>query len=182
MAINYIPFNQTAEFEMGSQGEQLVKKMLQENGWFIIPSYAYTGPEGDKAPKMEGLRTYFVIPDLDACKLGTRRWIEVKTKSKADYTYKTRRLEHGIPLRHYRHYLEVQRESGCPVWLFIYELNTSKLLYASLTALSHGVRIYEGDKMSRGGMAFFDRDSFIDWDQDSVLFTRTDHDPERNTH
>lgn len=179
MAINYIPFNRTAEFEMGSEGEQVVKRLLQENGWFVIPSYAYTGPEGDKAPKMEGLKTYFVIPDLDVCKVGTRRWIEVKTKTEATFTRITQRYEHGIPLRHYHHYFEVQRMSGCRVWLFVYELRTSKLLYASLNALNHGVRIYEGPKMSNGGMAFFDRESFVDWSVDSFLFSRTDHDPKR---
>lgn len=180
MAINYIPFNKTAEFEMGSEGEQIVKELLQKNGWFVIPSYAYTGPENDKAPKMEGTNTYFVIPDLDICKVGTRRWIEVKTKTEADYTRITQRFEHGIPLRHYYHYLEVQKESGCPVWLFVYELRTKTLLYASLNSLSHFIRKYEGNKMSKGGMAFFPRDKFINWDEDSYLFARTDHDPKRN--
>lgn len=177
MAVNSTPFNQTPEYLKGSAGEQLVKRLLQEHGWLIIPSYAYTGPGEDKAPRMEGMNTYFVIPDLDACKVGTRRWIEVKTKAKADFTHITQRFEHGIPLRHYHHYFEVQKASGCPVWLFVYELNTKALLYASLNVLNYHVRIYSGGKMNNGGMAFFPRDKFTNWNDDNYLFARTDHDP-----
>lgn len=174
MATSYIPFRETPQFKLGAEGEQIVKKLLLENGWLIIPSYAYTGPGQDKAPRMEGMNTFFVIPDLDICKLGRRRWVEVKTKTEASWTHVTQKFEHGIPLRHYYHYLEVQRATGCPVWLFVYELAAKILLYSSLNALIYDVRIYDGPKMSRGGMAFFPRDSFIDWDKDNALFARSD--------
>jgi hypothetical protein len=177
MATSLIPFNQTPEFLKGSNGEQVIKNLLIQNGWLVIPSYAYTGPGDDKAPRMEGMNTYFIIPDLDICKLGTRRWIEVKTKEKPIFTRITQRFEHGIPLRHYYHYFEVQEASGCPVWLFVYEKQAGAILYASLNVLSYTVRKYTGDKMSRGGMAFFPRDSFTNWDTDNALFTRTDLSP-----
>lgn len=162
---------------MGADGEQVVKNLLIQNGWLIIPSYAYTGPGDDKAPRMEGMNTYYIIPDLDICRLGTRRWIEVKTKTEATFTSITQRLEHGIPLRHYYHYFEVQNATGCPVWLFVYELKTKAILYASLNALIYSVRKYEGGKMNRGGMAFFPRDAFTNWDDDNALFVRTDISP-----
>lgn len=177
MAMNLIPFNQRPEFLKGADGEQVIKNLLIQNGWLIIPSYAYTGPGDDKAPRMEGMNSYYIIPDLDACKLGTRRWIEVKTKEEATFTRIAQRLEHGIPLRHYYHYFEVQKATGCPVWLFIYEKKIGAILYASLNALSYSVRKYTGDKMSRGGMAFFPRDGFTNWEDDNALFARTDLNP-----
>lgn len=176
MATSLIPFNQTQEFRKEANGEQVIKNLLIQNGWLIIPSYAYTGPGDDKAPRMEGMNTYYIIPDLDICKLGTRRWIEVKTKEAADFTRITQRLEHGIPLRHYYHYFEVQKATGCPVWLFVYEQKAGVILYASLNSLIYSVRKYTGDKMNRGGMAFFPRDSFTNWDNDNALFARTDVD------
>lgn len=173
MAIKSIPFDQTTEYKLGHDGELVIKQLLIDNGWLVIPSYAYTGKGNDKSPRLEGMNCFYVIPDLDVCKAGTRRWIEVKTKSKADFTRLTQRFEHGIPLRHYRHYFDVQDATGCPVWLFVYELNTKSILYASLNALSYVARIYEGPKMSNGGMAFFPRDNFTDWNADNYLFART---------
>lgn len=167
------PFRQTDEYKRGHKGELIVKRLLIDNGWLVIPSYAYTGEDDNKAPRLEGTNCFYVIPDLDICKAGTRRWIEVKTKTKADFTRITQRLEHGIPLKHYEHYLEVQRETGTPVWIFVYELNTKSILYASLNSLSYVIRKYIGWKMSNGGMAFFPRDSFTDWNVDNYLFIRT---------
>jgi len=150
----------TPEFEKGRAGEQIVSQLLQESGWYIVPSYDYCG-EDDKSPRMKGENGFFVIPDLDASRQGKRLWFEVKTKSSATWTHKTQRHEHGIPLRHYRDYLRVQAESGTPVWLVVVEQDTGKTLTQSLDELSKQVRIYQGPKMSRGGMAFFPRDAFL---------------------
>lgn len=174
MATKLIPFEQTQEYKMGQNGEQVIKRLLMQHGWLVIPSYAYTGKGDDKAPKLEGMNCFYVIPDLDVCKAGTRRWVEVKTKTEATFYRKLQRHEHGIPLRHYHHYFEVQRATGAPVWMFVHELNTGAILYASLNALQYVTRIYDGDKMSRGGMAFFPRDSFTNWEVDNFLFARTD--------
>jgi len=155
-------FRQTEKWKKGRKGELLIADLLKQAGWYILPSYDYSGEE-EKAPRLQGALREYVIPDLDISKNGERRWAEVKTKQKADWTYITRRLEHGIPLRHYRHYLEVQEITGCDVWLFVYEIEAGDVLFAKLNDLADVLRLYEGNKMSRGGMAFFPRDAFRLW-------------------
>ena len=150
------------ELARGRTAEHVVAEILRQRGWYVIPSYDYTGDEGDKAPKMSGEKIAFVIPDLDACREGERKWAEVKLKSKPTLRRITGVLEHGIPLRHYRDYKKVQDESGCDVWIFICEQSTGKVLCQSLHRLGEP-RIYDGNKMSKGGMAFWPRDSFADW-------------------
>lgn len=155
-------FYQTENWIKGHNGERLIGDLLREGDWYVIPSYDYSG-EDDKAPRLQGLKECLVIPDLDICKNGTRRWAEVKTKTKADWTHITQRLEHGFPLRHYQDYFKVQRETGTEVWLFIYEESTGDVLYAKINDLDSIKRIYDGDKMDRGGTVFFPRDAFKLW-------------------
>lgn len=157
------PFTETPEWIKGHNGERLIDRLLQERGWYVIPSYDYTGEEENKAPRLQGLTEHLVIPDLDISQNGERRWAEVKTKTKADWTYMTQRLEHGFPLRHYHHYQKVQQITGTEVWLFIYEESTGDVLYAKIDDLDCAKRIYGGDKMDRGGTIFFPRDAFKLW-------------------
>jgi hypothetical protein len=72
---------------------------------------------------------------------------------------KTRTEEHGIDLRLYEHYQQVQAITGNPVWLFVYEESKALILYARLDDLGLP-RVYDGRKMNRSGMAFWPRDRF----------------------
>lgn len=155
-----VAFRETTEFQRGRTGERLVAELLRSRGWYVIPSYDYSGEDGDKPPRLQGLRAAFPVPDLDIAKDGQRRWAEVKTKAAASYTRITGRLEHGIPKRHYRAYKRVQEITGCEVWLFIYEEDTGEVLCAKLDDLDSVKREYDGSKMSRGGMVFYPRESF----------------------
>lgn len=150
-------FRESPSFIRGRRGEQLIKRWLQKRGWWVIPSYDYTGENDDKAPRMQGLSSSLVIPDLDIAKDGLRRWAEVKTKTKALEWRKTGELQHGIDLRHYEEYLKVQSLSGTHVWLFIVEENTQTILAESLDRLGEP-RI--GREYGKGGMANWPRDRF----------------------
>lgn len=156
MSVN---IRETEKFKHGRTGEQLVAEMLMKRGWYVIPSYDYAGEDGNKAPKMSGQRMAYVIPDLDIAKSGCRRWAEVKTKSAPTLHRISGTLEHGVPLRHFRHYKEVQQQTGCEVWLFVYEEKTQVVLYARLDDLGPG-RVYDGRKMSYGGMVFWPVSAF----------------------
>ena len=155
-----VAFRETETWQKGHNGERRVAQLLKERGWYVIPSYDYSGEDGDKAPKLEGLRDGFPVPDLDIAKDGERRWAEVKTKAAASYTRVTGRYEHGIPKRHYLSYKRVQEITGCEVWLFIYEEETGDVLCAKLDDLDAVKREYDGNKMSHGGMVFYPRDVF----------------------
>jgi hypothetical protein len=152
-------FRDKPEFKRGRSGEKIVARLLQRRGWFVVPSYDYSGEDGDKAPIMQGTTQSFVIPDLDVAQAGRRIWVEVKTKACANLHRKTKTYEHGIDLRHYQHYCRVQEETATPVWLFVFEEQSGYVLAASLTQLG-APRVYAGDKMGRDGMAFFARNKF----------------------
>ena len=151
MATRSTSLRETETWRRGRSGERLVARLLREKGWYVIPSYDYSGEDGDKAPKLEGRHDAFPVPDLDVSKRGLRYWAEVKTKAAATYTRATRRLEHGIPLRHYQAYRKVPEITGCDVWLFVYEEDTGEVLCGRLDDLELHKRLYCGAKMSRGG-------------------------------
>lgn len=151
-------FRETPEFKRGRQGEQLVAAWLQSRGWWIIPSYDYNGGGEEKAPRLQGARKGLVIPDLDISKNRTRLWAEVKTKSAATFYRKLARDEHGIAMRLWEHYHEVQKITGCQVWIFIVEESTKTLLAESLDVLDLEMR--ESHSESMGAMIFWPRASF----------------------
>lgn len=148
------------KFKMGRTGEKLVAGLLRDRGWYVIPSYDYSGEDGNKPPRLEGSSDAFPIPDLDVAKRGARRWAEVKTKSAASYTRMTRQLEHGISARHCAAYQKVQKITGCEVWLFVLEQDTGDVLCERFDDLLLRVRRYAGPEMGSSGMVFFPRDAF----------------------
>lgn len=156
------------EFARGRAGEKIVASILMRRGWFIVPSYDYSGKDDDQAPKMERGGERLIIPDLDICREGERRWAEVKTKGQPTLHRMSGVLEHGISIRHRDHYLRVQRESGCKVWLFIYEEQTGEVIYALLDELEPG-REWRGN--SRPGyrdMVFYPRSAFRRWAREDM--------------
>jgi len=158
-----IEFHERPEFILGSNGERLVAEFLQEKGFYVIPSYDYSGEDNSKAPKMQGKKTAYVIPDLDICRAGLRRWVEIKTKTEAVPFRKTGELQHGIDVRHFESYLKVQSESGNEVFLAIYELTPRPvILIASLAHLEANVD-HRGTSLG-SPMLYWDRKVFQIWD------------------
>lgn len=134
-------------------GEQLVERWLQSRGNGTVASYLYSGRDGAKAPRLMFRATGYVIPDLDVCREGMRWWCEVKTHHHAHPNDKLTRernkrlvaaklpvprepvLVHGIKARHRLHYLDVQRVTGAPIFVFVVEVGTGALLIARLDRL-----------------------------------------------
>jgi hypothetical protein len=156
-----VPLRETEQFKRGRNGEQLVADQLRAAGWCVIPSYDYSGAD-DHPPRMQGQAATYILPDLDVCRRGERRWAEVKTKTAPCMGRISGELEHGIPLRHFEHYQDVQRESGCPVYLFIYEEAERKLIHRKLDDLGPG-RVSHSSTMSRGGMVYWLRRQFYEF-------------------
>src|ERR1700686_3532637 len=129
------PFRDRPEYLRGREAEQMVAGILQRRGWFVIPSYDYSGEHGDKAPKIQGAHEGIVLPDLGVAGKGIMKWAEVKAKAHADFTLLTHTYDHGIGLRKWAHYRRVQRETGCQVWLFLFEEDRQLLLIESLDRL-----------------------------------------------
>jgi hypothetical protein len=143
---------------LGRQAEKAVAAWLMGRGMRILPVYDYSGLDEGKAPKLTAAEEAdsLVLPDLLSAKAGRSIWVEVKFKEHADFTYKTGRLETGISKRLWEHYQRVQAETGFPVWLVFAHLREDELRGAPISKLREKSRIYEGTKMGKNGMVFFD--------------------------
>lgn len=145
------------EWVIGDKGQRAVAKFLREQGWWVVPSYEFSGSSDDKAPMLEGPLKGLILPDLDCAKDGQRMWVEVKTKTAATMTYDPCAIpglsfkearqqgiegiaEHGISERQALDYLEVARITGADVYLVVYELSTSDVLWARLEPLVASAR------------------------------------------
>jgi len=153
------PFRELPEALRGRAGEQTLARLLQARGWYIIPSYDYSGVNGEKAPTIQGAHDGIVLPDLGIARAGQLKWAEVKAKEKPMYYRLGDIVEHGIGRRHWEHYKRCQLETGAHVWLFIIEERNQIILFESIDHLGEPYH-YHGDKMDRGGMVFWRRDAF----------------------
>lgn len=124
-----------ASLSLGRLGEAIVVAWLQRTGWGVIPSYDFTGSDGSKAPRLLFESRGLVVPDVDCCRAGVRRWVEVKTYHHAHPNRILGDRVHGFPGRLLDSYLAVERESGTPVWLFVLEVQTGDLMAARLASL-----------------------------------------------
>jgi len=145
----------------GRTAEETIARILQHRyGCHVVPVYDYSA--GDKAPRLQGVHGGYVVPDLDVSKNGSRSWVEVKAKNNAGSpTRLTGQVEHGFSWRLFQHYRTVQQITGTPVYIIILETLTGDILYQSLDELDAVRRVYDGNKMDRGGTVFFPRDSFV---------------------
>jgi hypothetical protein len=147
--------------QFGRTAEERVARLLQHRfGCYVVPSYDYNS--GNKAPRLQGAVAGYVVPDLDVSSNGERSWIEVKAKTNAGSpTRLTGKNEHGFSWRLFQHYRMVQQITGTPVYIMILEVMTGEVLYQSLDTLDGIKRVYDGDKMDRGGTIFFPRDHLL---------------------
>lgn len=142
---------QSREYEIA-----LAKWLQAERGFYILPTYDYSGLAANKAPRLICEKHGLVIPDLLAAKDGTMRWCEVKTKESADLYRISNTKVTGMPKRHWLHYQEVKQLSGCMVFVFFIHTLEGVVLCDEISILAHKINhIYDGDKMDRGGTIFF---------------------------
>lgn len=122
---------------VGIEGEKLVTTFLLSRGFGIIPCYDIAGFDGRKAPRLIFGQGGLLLPDLDVCKIGTRRsWAEIKAYHGPAPNWRHKCLVHGIPHRHFEDYLEVEKLTGNDVFVFVVEYDSGDLLCAQLSLLS----------------------------------------------
>lgn len=156
-------FQESPEFLRGREGELRIKAFLQSRGWYILPAGDYSGPDGDRAPSIQGAADRIILPDLIAARKGLQMIAEVKTKAKPDYHRITGQYVHGVGRRKCRHYYRCQEEFGARVWLFILEECSQTLLFEGIDYLrrwENVSHVWTGDEMDKGGMVFWPRHVF----------------------
>ena len=154
-----MPFRDSPEFLRGREAELLVSAWCRDRGYYVIPTYDYSGPDGARAPMAQGSKDAIILPDLQIAAAGCSKWVEVKVKARASYTITTGQYAHGIGYRKWGAYRRIQVQTGCYVYLFVVELDRQMVLGESLDYLGPGY-VYRGDKMDRGGMIFWPRQKF----------------------
>lgn len=149
----------TLEWNLGRFGEERVRCWYQQQGWFVVPTYCI---ENGGAPALIGQLRRFVLPDMQAAQAGEMRWVEVKTKTSPVLYQKIGRFRHGIDLRNWLDYREVERTTGLPGYLAILQLRPGKgaavdpvLLQAAFADLDSVVQIYTSNQM-----VYWDADRF----------------------
>jgi hypothetical protein len=156
-----------SQLRLGRMGELLVSGFLKGRGCGVLPSYDYTGSDGNKAPRLMFQVERLVVPDLDTAKDGARKWVEVKTHWHAPENRFHGICVHGIKRRHRDDYLAVEKHTGCPVFLAVVEVATAELLVARLAALKTYHCLCPGcrpRKDSRPGhLVYFNRADFTVW-------------------
>jgi hypothetical protein len=163
-------FRESPQFHRGQAAERQVAAILRSRDYYVIQSSDYCGPPDDEhAPRAASETDRLILPDLDIARRGQRLWAEVKGKTQPTFTRSTRSSDHGIGLRHYHAYRQMQREFGCFVLIFIVEFRSEMLLMESLDHLGGPsdpmrhcgpYRTYTGPFMDPGGMIFWPRSAF----------------------
>lgn len=154
---------------MGHYGEVKIRQWLESRGFFTVPSYEFTGKNGDKAPRACRLAEGLVLPDIDCYRDGERFWVECKHYYQAAFNRSLQIQVHGIKRRHYQDYLEIQSQSGSEVWLFVLESKTGDVICQSLSKLGEPFECrclpcqWGNRSMCKSPVkdsVYFDRDSF----------------------
>ncbi len=91
--------------------------------------------------------------------LAGKNYLNIRSKSEASYHRKTKRYEFGMPRRDYDRYLRMVKE-GRQVYSLIIESKSDTLYIAKLSDLAAYARMYDGDKVDKGGSVFLPRDRY----------------------
>jgi hypothetical protein len=142
--------------------EALSTWLQRQYGYYVLPTYDYSGLGDSKAPKLYKCESGLVIPDLFACRGGSSLWMECKWKTRADWHRKTQRLATGISKRHFEHYIKVEEVSGVKVYIAFLHVEEDEIRIAPLSKLKDSINHeYDGKKMGRAGMVFWRYDALI---------------------
>lgn len=104
------------QLAVGKAGESAIARWLMRKGWSVMPVYEKTDSEY-KGPQLYSANCSLIAPDLFIFRSESALWIEAKHKSGFTYHRNTGTWVHGIDIRHYEHYLAVQKLSRWAVWL-----------------------------------------------------------------
>ncbi|MFH1997649.1 MAG: hypothetical protein ABII94_03080 [Patescibacteria group bacterium] len=147
------------KLKFGKISELKIEKYFYENGYNIILTNEYTGRDNNKAPQLFNIIKNLTLPDLDISKGGKRFWVEVKHYTTAPLNRKYNIYVHGIKKRHYDDYLLVEKSTGSPVYLYIDEEESKKILWAELIKLKTYPCLFPHEHNDQC-LIYFDRNDF----------------------
>ena len=167
-----MPHDFETKRELARAWEQRMGEWARRRGWYVLPTYDYSGRDDDKAPKLLAPpgRESLVLPDLQCVRPGETRWLEIKWKASCTRYVKGGYRTTGISLRLWEHYSQVELLTGGGVWVVFLHQEEQEIRGDSLADLHRKVsHQYDGRKMGRGGMIFFRYDKLTRWGSLSML-------------
>lgn len=162
-------FYSSKSFSKGYRAETILAQVLRADGYYVVILADNQERGQNGAPGARNGDQFITLPDFQILKRGHIAYAEIKFKSEATWTRTLQQEDHGIGLLKWKMYQRIERESGLPVYLFIYEGDSGAVLYNRLQNLAKVARFSDTDKMDRGGMVFFPRASFGLWGHIAVL-------------
>ena len=111
--------------QLSSEGESLVKDWLERRGWSVSVAKS--------TPRLAGEARSEVLPDFRAShpEKGSQ-WIEVKTYNQYAVNRNIGAKVHGFARDLWLSYRETAKQTGIPVWIFIYEPFSSQILMSEI--------------------------------------------------
>jgi hypothetical protein len=151
--------------EKGRKGEQEFARLLREQGIFVSDRHNVCRDRDQHGPQIVCDVTGYTLPDLFVAYGGRSAWLEAKTYAKPDLFRKTGKHRHGIDLRLYYHYKEVEVLTGLPVWLGIWEergpngeIDTPLVEQLSVLGYNDRENFAPANWLTGKEMVFWDRD------------------------
>jgi hypothetical protein len=157
--------NFDVKLEWARVAEIRVSDFLRERGWWVLPTYDFSGVGDNKAPKLMAPagKSDLVMPDLQCFKDGKPRWFEVKRKSNADQYRIGGYLVTGIDHGHYVQYKQVEKVTDSQVVLVFVHEKEQEVRGATLSWLDANARSHYSDRMGRYGMDFWKYEKITLW-------------------
>lgn len=146
------------EWVFGQWGEQAVRRWLESQGKFVIPT---TCIEDGGAPALTRLLERVVLPDFQAFGVGGEWW-EVKTKTEPVRHQISGQTRTGLDEDLWFQYLRVQQETGLPGHLAMVFDTPKMLLAQSFSVLDRWAHFHQGRTEPFGGkrLVFWNIDDF----------------------
>lgn len=153
-------------FKRGLNGEKLVQEWLKLRGFYVLPVSLI---ENGGAPALEGHLKRIIASNHLVAGAGKTFWAEIKTYQRAAFYQKYQRWVHGIPIRLWNQYLEGQRITGIPGYLFILQLNEHIILEGKLDDIEIGSqKTIDDHHPPSGPQIFFDVRRFTWYSLDTL--------------
>jgi hypothetical protein len=102
----------------GVRGVEETRIFFQGLGMYVLDTDSI---QKGGAPAIIGELRRHIVPDLQVSGDGRTRWVEVKYKSSCNLYQKTRKWQHGIDLDNWYAYREVEKQTGIPGLLAIFQ-------------------------------------------------------------
>lgn len=138
----------------------------------MLATYDFSGLGENKAPRFmapPGLKD-LVLPDLVCFNDGRGRWLEVKWKARADRNHQRGYDVTGINKRLWKHYAAVEMATGLDVAImFIHSAECEVRGDWMRNLRGYVSHEYDGGKMGRSGMVFWEYARIPRWGALSML-------------